>query len=504
VELKPVTNISSTQKLAGSLIAGKLLALIGTFAIPVFLTRFLSKADYGLYAQLYTVVMLLTVFFEFGISSNLFYYYPTAEQKEKRTYVFQTFILLLVFSGLAAMLLTLPEFRTLLVGKGDLDKHTLSIIILVVILIPTTILSPMYIVKSDHKTAIILPLIDVLLRACLIFIFVLVFPGINSVFNAMIVSALAILSFTLFYIFKEIGFEKLFVPINMRLLRNQIAYSLPFGMAASVYTFSRMFDKILCISYLSTSLYATYAIAFYGIPGIQQIYDSLAQVTIVRMTGDIQNGRKKEALRIFKKMVTKTYSFSVPAIFIVSLYAKKIIAFLFTDKFIDSTPLFRAYLGTTLIVMLGIGLILRASGETKIAFRAYLYSALISLPLTFILVKNYGLWGAMSGAIFSILGPMLFMLRKEIQIMDSTLKDFLPWSQMFFIIGISAIVFIPFLLVELFFIYGIFLSGIMAFLYLAVVSFFEMKNGLFILETDQINNILSKLGNKFGINISGV
>lgn len=499
---KQYKNISSTQKLAGSLISGKLLALIATFAIPMFLTRYLTKDDYGLYAQLFTVMTFLTVFFGFSIASNLYYYYPTANQQERRIYVFQTLLLMFVLSGVAALAMAFPVLRNLLIGKGELNSYAVIIIILAVIMIPTNIIAPLYVVKNDYKTTVIFPLAEVILRAFLVVIFVLIQPGVNSVFNAMTTSAILILLFILFYVFKEIGFKKNTFPTSMKLLRDQIEYSLPFGIAVSLNTFSRMFDKVLCISYLSTTTYATYAIAFYGIPGIQQIYDSLAQVAIVRMTENIQNGNKKEALRIYKKMVLQTYSFSVPAILIVTLYAQKIIVFLFTDKFIDSTHLFQAYLITFLVVMLGAGLILRASGETKYTLRAYLISAIITIPTTYFFTKTYGVWGAMSGAIISIITPKLFMFFKEKKIMESSIKEFIPWRQIFFISIISLSAFIPFAFIELNYTYGIVTSGILAVLYLLIVSFFEFKHDLFILEPEQVENILEKLGDKFRIHIA--
>jgi len=496
VENSQINHISSTQKLAGSLIVGKLLALIAAFAIPMLLTRFLTKADYGLYAQLYTVIMLITVFFEFGISSNLYYYYPTAEPHEKSIFVFQTLLLLCIFSGFAALIISIPEFRNLIIGKGDLNNYASYIIILVVVMIPTAIITPLYVVKNDHQTAVLYPIIEVILRAGFISIFVIIIPGVHAVFNAMIASAIVVLSFIVYYLYKEIGSKNILIPIDFNRIKNQINYSLPFGMANSIYTFSRMFDKLMCISYLSTSSYATYAIAFYGVPGIQQIYDSLAQVTIVRMTKYIQNGNKKEALRIYKKMIVQTYSFSIPVILIVCLYAKKIIVFLFTEKFADSTHLFQAYLGTFLIVILGVDLILRASGETKYALKAHLFSAIISIPTTFILIRQFGLWGAMTGAMISMTIPMLFMFAKEIKIMETRLINFLPWRQMISIVLISIVIFIPFLIVEFFFSFGIILSGILAFFYLLIVSAIEVKYNLFILESEQIRNILLKYGNK--------
>ena len=67
------------------------------------------------------------------------------------------------------------------------------------------------------------------------------------------------------------------------LLKRQIAYSLPFGVAVILNTFAGRFDKLLSVSFLTPEEYATYSIAFFGIPGIMQVYDSLCQVNVTNM-----------------------------------------------------------------------------------------------------------------------------------------------------------------------------------------------------------------------------
>ncbi len=41
---------------------------------------------------------------------------------ERRTYVFQTLLLMLVLSGVAALVMAFPVFRNLLVGKGEFEQ----------------------------------------------------------------------------------------------------------------------------------------------------------------------------------------------------------------------------------------------------------------------------------------------------------------------------------------------------------------------------------------------
>jgi O-antigen/teichoic acid export membrane protein len=58
-----------------SMISGKLLALLGAFTLPLFLTRFLSREEYGIFSQYFVIVFFCTEFFSFSLDSNLYFFY---------------------------------------------------------------------------------------------------------------------------------------------------------------------------------------------------------------------------------------------------------------------------------------------------------------------------------------------------------------------------------------------------------------------------------------------
>jgi O-antigen/teichoic acid export membrane protein len=481
--------MSNHRKQVGSLIIGKLLALIFTVTLPIFLTRILSKEDFGIYSQALVLIAFIPSFFSLGMESNLYYLYPSASKLEKRIYIFQAYISLFFLSLVAALILIIPKARELLIGVGPINNHVSNIILLTITMTPLMIITPLYVLKKDLKMSILYPPSEIILRASLVILSVIIFnQGVNSVLFALNLSSILVFIFVLLYVIRDIKFKKFRQLINFNLFVKQIKYSIPFGLSNSIKTFSQMSDKVICITYLSTTAYANYSIAFYGIPGIMQIYDSLSQVSIVHMSENFQIGNKKEVLRIYSQLVIKTLSFSIPIIFVVVLYAKKIIIFLFTAKYIESTYLFTTYLSTFIIILLGAGLILRATGETKYAFRAYFFSSCITVPTTIFLIKHFGVWGAMCGAIFNIILPKIFMLYKEAKLMECSIKNFLPWLSIFQIAIISLLCLLPFVIIENY-IYSldIITSGFMSIIYLSIVFFIESRFGLFIIDKKQID-----------------
>jgi hypothetical protein len=145
--------------------------------------------------------------------------------------------------------------------------------------------------------------------------------------------------------------------------------------------------------------------------------------------------------------------------------------------------------------MLGEGLILRASGETKFYSRVFLICLPIIIPTTYFLVKYYYSFGAMGGALISIILPRLILINKEIKVIESNLRDFFPWNAMGKIFSTSIIILLPIIYLKNFspnnFYYIIFIS----ISYLILVFLVEIKLNIFLIDKDKIislkNNIIN-------------
>jgi O-antigen/teichoic acid export membrane protein len=387
--------ISSSAKQTAALIAGKIIALIVTFAMPLFLTRYLSKADYGLYSQFYLIITFLACFFSIGFETNLFYFYPLASDRDRKSLVLQTFLFLTVFSFIAIGFTRIPLFDKEIIGANELINYSQLIIIGIILIMPLSLIEPLYVVRKDYLTSILYPPSEVLLRFLLVIGFVLLQPGLRSICTGVVSAAAASYIFVLIYAFKEFKLKDINKEIiNFVLIRKQLVYNLPFGIAMSLNLLTQRFDKIVCIKFMTPTDFATYSIAFFGIPGIMQVYDSFTKVQVIEMTIKYHENKINEISEIYKSLAAKAYSFSVPLLMIVFLYAKKIIILLFTAKYVDSVPFFRVYLFSFLVFMLGAGLILRASGRTVDTFKSYVYSSVITLPATFFFNKNVRIMGS--------------------------------------------------------------------------------------------------------------
>ena len=486
--------ISDSAKLTSSLIAGKIIALLFTFAMPLFLTRYLSKSDFGLFSQFYLIVTFTAFFFSLSFQSNLFYFYPISVTRERKSQVLSSFLFLTLFSFAAIGLASFPLFRKELIGDPELLNFFPFILIGILLVMPTYLIEPLYVVRKDYLTSILYPPGEVLIRVVFVIGLVIIRPGLKTICISIICAAAVSYGFVLIYSLKELNLKDLtWKIIDFSIIKKQLIFVLPFGIAMSLDILAERFDRIVCIKYLTPSDFAIYTIAFFGIPGIMQVYDSFTKVHVIEMTIKFKENRMHSISEIYKSLATKAFSFSIPILMIVFLYAKKIIVLLFTSKYLDSVPFFRIYLISFLFFMLGAGLILRATGRTKDTLRSYLFSCIITLPATFFLIRGFGMWGAMTGALLNLIVPRLMMIFYEIRYLNISFRNHYPWGKIFQILLISFLPLVPFIIVEVFFSGGIIVTIFLGLLYLLIVALLELKYNLFIIPKDFIINRIESI-----------
>ena len=350
------------KKQIGSLVTGQMLSLILGFVLPLILVRVLTKNDYGLYAQYNVILSFCTVFFSFGLSSELYYSYPLANKREKRILVFQSLMMLFVAGVIAAFVLYIPSVKDHFITDDSLTSYYAYLAIAVLLSVPEILITSLYVLNNDNRTsATFLPLMTVL-RVLLILMLYWMYPQVETIFIAIIIVSLIKLFYVVMYVHKVMNKNGKGEIFDIRILKSQLRYSIPLGFASSVGILVQQLDKLIILSFVSPAVYAIYSIAFYGVPGLSQVYLSISQVYIPRMSVAYKEKNLDGLIRLYHSMVSKTLSYTVPIIFIIILFADPIVPFVFSDKYAESIPYFQIYLLTFIVSSIGCGNILRATG----------------------------------------------------------------------------------------------------------------------------------------------
>lgn len=470
---------------------GRILAMIAGFLMPILLTRFLTQENYGLYSQYNTLVTFISSVFSFGIQSNLYYFSHRCNESQK-TLIGNTLFMLIMSALLAVLLLLIPQTAKFFIGEGNLEEYKSLICVGVFFSIPVLLIFPLFVTRGDKTLSVIYPPVETLVRILIVIGTVMIFDTIESILFAMVSYHILQFVFTLFYSLRSYRNtkEKWFCK---KLLKSQFTYVAPFGFAVVLNTLLRQFDKMMCISFITPLEYAIYSLAFYGVPGINQIYESVAEVNILNMSAAYKDNNLKETISLAQSYVIRLMSFSVPLIFVISVFAKIIIGFFFPAEYLASVPFFRIYLFTFLFGAIGAGLVLRATGKTKYTLQANLISTIVYLPFAYFSIKYYGIWGAITTAMLGSLLPKIFQIFFEIKILKISFWNYLPWKKIGKILFISVFLIIPVVIVNHFIHLNVFTAGFIGIVYVLIVWLIELQLDLFIISKDKLQSYLLKI-----------
>lgn len=475
------------------LVAGKLSALIVTFLVPVVLTRTLTKDNYGYYAQFNNIAAFLITIFSFSFQSNLYYFFPRKEKHEHKALIGNSMVTLECGALLACLLLLIPPFGELITGGGVLYEYLPYLCAYILLFMPIELMEPFYVLIKDYRTSLWYPPLVMVSRTLFVVGGVLIFENLFGVFCGLNLKNALLLIVTLLYIswqFEKHGMQGRFT--DWTLFKEQLKYVAPAAMAAILFTLAKRFDKLVCISFLTPAQYASYAVAFFGVPGLNEIFNSIGQVYLVSMSKSYAAGDKAGALRILQDRSCIIYSLAFPLLLGICLYANQLVEFIFTAKYLDSVGYFRVYLVTFCFAVLGAGVIIKASGHTMYTMWSYAISAAFSLPATYFLVKYYGPWGGIAGVVFAQFLPKSFQIFFEIRILETSLRKYLPWKRFAKISLFSLLFLLPFALQNHLFPLNIWFSCGMGMMYLSLVFIWEIRNGLFMTSKNKVSSLLRK------------
>lgn len=471
---------------------GRILAMIAGFLMPIILTRYLTQENYGLYSQFNVLVGFMSSIFSFGMQSNLYYYFPNSDERRQKTLVGNTWFTMVAFALVAFVLLLVPTTAKLFIGNEKLMEFSLLVAIGIFFSVPILLIFPLFVTRGDKTLSVIYPPIEALFRVGIVLGTAFIFKTIESILLSMVIYHVLQFVFVTFYAswpYRKVKSNW----FDWELLKSQFTYAAPFGLAVVLSTVFHRFDKMLCISFITPEEYAIYSLAFFGIPGIHQVYESVGEVNILNMSAAYKENKIDETISLAQNYVTKLMSFSIPVILGVFVFAKVVFEFLFPPEYLKAVPFFRIYVFSFVIGALGAGLVLRATGKTKYTLKAYLRSAVIYLPFAYFSIKYYGTWGAIITAMLGLLLPKLFQISFEMKILNVNLWQYLPWGKIGKILLLSVMLVIPVVGLNHFVELNIFVAGIIGLVYVLAVWFIEIKHGLFIVDQETLLNYLSRI-----------
>ena len=392
---------------ARPLIAARLVSACVTLSIPLVLARAMPLAEYGTYKQLFLLSLTAAAILPMGVSQSLYYFVPRTPTP--RVFFGQTlaFLLLAGAAGGAAMWAAGPALASAL-SNPALAGHRLELAVYVALVVAASPLETSITARGRTPLAAACYLGSDALRAAALVVPALLGLGLHAMMAAMVVWAgLRMIAAWSFMLGGGGG------PLwDRRLFREQLAYALPFGMAI-VFAIPQQYAHQFIVAHaVGPALFALYAVACFELPFVDLFYTPTSEVLMVQL-GELERaGRRAESAAAFREAVERLAALILPPVAFVFAVAPAFIVTLFGSRFADAAPLFRICLFVMPLGIWPLDATLRARGETRHIFTAYVAKAVITIPLVWACAQRFGLTGAAASYLGAeVLGRLLLAWR---------------------------------------------------------------------------------------------
>jgi len=237
----------------------------------------------------------------------------------------------------------------------------------------------------------------------------------------------------------HIAFNK--ASVTLSFMKEIVKFSLPLGLSIVLGVIVKYTDKMVVSILLDERTFAVFTNGAFEVPFVSMISSSLFVIltpTIVKYA----NQNNFATIRNIWKRAGKTLMvLIVPIAVTLIVFAKYFVVILFSDKYIDSIPVFMVYQTLLIIRLYVFSPIYIAFNKTSVYFKITLTSSLINLFLDIIMVLTFGMIGAALASVVSIFFGLFLSLKN---ISDFTgakkLSDFFPINELLISLLASSLV----------------------------------------------------------------
>jgi O-antigen/teichoic acid export membrane protein len=364
------------------LMFAKTLAFIFSLALPMLLVRRLNQAQFGVYKQLFLVIGTSVTVLPLGFAMSAYYFLPRERDRRQET-VLNILIYNLAVGCLAcAAFVIWPVLLAIIFDQPGLTGYAPLIGLVILLWIVSQALEIIPIAYGEMKLASAMIVSVQLTRTAIYVGSVIVFGSVRALIWAAVVQG--VLQTAVLWWYLESRFPGFWRRFDGRLMRSQLSYSLPLGLAGILYTVQTDLHSFFVSNRLGAVAFAIYGIGTAQIPLLTMLQEATNAVVIPRVSALQQLGDNHQIVDLMARAMRKLSAVYFPMYALLMVVANEFIGFLFTRRYLASVPVFRINL--TLLLL---GVLLQDP-----LFRAYVEQRffLIRLRVVLCVLLTDGLW----------------------------------------------------------------------------------------------------------------
>lgn len=382
----------------------------------VFTKTALSQSAIGEYE---TFLFLSGAVSFFWLNGLLKAFLPLVGKNAQRTNIFSVFVVLQIYSLLAAVFLFAlqPYFSRFLLNGNEVPQTTL-LLIFIFLIGPANLVEYYYLAQKRNKAIVIYGILSFLLQFILVVLPVVLGYNIGIALQGLVLSSFARYTWLwiLMIINSEIHFSKSFVREHLKLGGPLVVATLLSGSAQFV-------DGFIVTSRFSEEAFAVFRYGARELPLAVLLSNALSNAMLPAFSDEDRLTENLEQLRL---SVKKLMHFLFPLTAILLLISKPLFPILFNPDFEASATIFNIYLLLVISRLMMPQTILNGLKIGTPIMGASFFELVVNVALSLIFVQFWGMPGIAFATVIAYLFEKVILTVIVRQRLEISLSDYLP------------------------------------------------------------------------------
>ncbi|MFA9388790.1 MAG: oligosaccharide flippase family protein [Prolixibacteraceae bacterium] len=400
----------------------------------------LGKTDIGLYE---TFLLIAGAFTFFWVNGFLKVMLPVSAEKDetnKRVLVFNTFLLLLLFSAFAAILvLFLNQPFSALLLNGTKVPMPILLAFYIFINSPALMIEYIYLINNRSKSILIYAVLTFALQIAVVGLPPFFGHGLSTILLGLVaVSGLRFI-WLLVVLLRYSQFE-----FRWTIMREYLKLGWPLVLSTLLSSSARYIDGFIITSRFSPEDFAVFQYGARELPLAMLLANSLSMATLPRLS----QANIASPLAEFRSEVYRLNWMLFPISILLLLTSHWFYPIVFSAQFAASATIFNVYLLLVISRLLFPQTLLMARKMNNIIVRASFFEIVINVSLSILLAKYIGLTGVAYATFIAYMFEKIYLAIACKRKLNISIKEYLP-LQVYFtmsIILVLTFVFVEFML----------------------------------------------------------
>lgn len=415
------TLIRSTVILAFSRFANYSLLILS----PILLVRILDPDSFGQYREFMAYAMLLASIATFSIPSNLLYFIP---HQPANTRQYSSNSNWMVFGTSTLMCILVWLFRES-INRNTSADFLAPLMIYVFLFVNLDIVESYWLARKQASRVLYYSTSRTIVRLTAVLCTAAITHSVDAVLTALIVAEIVRILVVVVILNRE---RLLSLRINPTVLRQQLTFIVPLGLASSLHFLNLYVGQIAIAVKLGVAALAIYTIGSYQVPILDIVRSAISDAIFPDMVHEATRD-DTDRLRLWKRG-NIAYSFLIVPTFVVLIwYADVLIPFVFTEQYADAIPIFRILLIVMVVQCFEFSSPLRAANRNRflLAGNGILLGVnILCILIFFIYFENIAIFGPAIGIVFGYVIQLLFLAWCILNVYRIRVHELLKWRSL--------------------------------------------------------------------------